>query len=315
MMSHIPPFKVHLDPADMDFLKKESEECKGRQKNALLSEGQTEPYVKIVASLEQALAAGTATGLTKPLRAKQQADRERRMPGKRQGVVVAARLLCVLSPTPTAGSPVIVKVPVSVPSTIFLDVVASSQVPKTGLQSSSALLIGSPGALSIQLKATQHNPFAQEMRTASISSRARTTATSESIKQPSEVAIPLEAKEQKKRRRPRKEQKKSGRSHEEKDLPTRRRDESDSDGEGNGKPQGVRQNGLRRGNGKGKYASNRESIKSGATRAHSPKGQHSCTSAMGRKHPTVKSVERRVQPTLETVSEPAVVSATPTPML
>ena len=36
---------------------------------------------------------------------------------------------------------------------------------------------------------------------------------------------------------------------------------------------------------------------------------------MGRKHPTVKSVERRVQLTLETVSDPAVLWATPTPML
>ena len=43
MVSHIPPFKVQLDPADMDFLKKKSEQCKRRQKNALLNERQTGP--------------------------------------------------------------------------------------------------------------------------------------------------------------------------------------------------------------------------------------------------------------------------------
>ena len=84
MVSHIPQFKVHLDPDDMDFLKKESEECKGRQKNALVSEWQTEPYVKIVAPLEQALDEANATALTKPLRTQLQADHERRMPVKRQ---------------------------------------------------------------------------------------------------------------------------------------------------------------------------------------------------------------------------------------
>ena len=123
MVSHIPQFKVHLDPDDMDFLKKESEECKGRQKNALVREWQTEPYGKIVAPLEQALAEANATALSKPMRAQLQAAHERRMPVKCQGVVGAPRLLCVLSPTPGAGSPVIVTVPVRVPSTISLDVV------------------------------------------------------------------------------------------------------------------------------------------------------------------------------------------------
>ena len=65
MLSHIPPFKVHLDPADINFLKKESEECKARQKNAIVSEWQTEPYVKIVAPLEQAVDEGTATARSK----------------------------------------------------------------------------------------------------------------------------------------------------------------------------------------------------------------------------------------------------------
>ena len=57
-----------------------------------------------------------------------------------------------------------------------------------------------------------------------------------SSKPTSEAAIPLEAKEPKCGVRPRKDQKKAGRSHEVKDVPKRRRDDSDSDREDNGKP-------------------------------------------------------------------------------
>ena len=52
------PFNVELDPADMDFLKMKSDQCKGRQKNAMMSEGETDSYGKIVEGLEQALREG-----------------------------------------------------------------------------------------------------------------------------------------------------------------------------------------------------------------------------------------------------------------
>ena len=42
---HTPPFNIHLDPADMDFTKLKLDECKQRQKNTLLSEGQRVAYV------------------------------------------------------------------------------------------------------------------------------------------------------------------------------------------------------------------------------------------------------------------------------
>ena len=61
------PFNVHLDPADLDFLKKRAEECKEKQKNPLLGEGQANPYVKIVATLEQSLREGRGTAFTKPV--------------------------------------------------------------------------------------------------------------------------------------------------------------------------------------------------------------------------------------------------------
>ena len=50
-----PPFDVHLDSADMVFMKKKLVKCNERQKNALLSEAQVDPYSKIVAVLEQTL--------------------------------------------------------------------------------------------------------------------------------------------------------------------------------------------------------------------------------------------------------------------
>ena len=88
--------------------------------------------------------------------------------------------------------------------TIPIDVVASSPVPTLSAQSQSALLIGSPGALSLQLEAAEDDPFAHEM----CSPLTETVATSEPSKQTSDVTIPLEAKETKRRGRPRKEHKK-----------------------------------------------------------------------------------------------------------
>ena len=39
-------FNTRLHPADMDFLKKNAEECRGRQKNLQLSEGQVNHMLK-----------------------------------------------------------------------------------------------------------------------------------------------------------------------------------------------------------------------------------------------------------------------------
>ena len=63
----------------MEFLNKKVEDCKGRQGNVLLEEGKVNPYIKIMAALEQSLREGTGTALTKPLRTQLQADREKRL--------------------------------------------------------------------------------------------------------------------------------------------------------------------------------------------------------------------------------------------
>ena len=121
-------------------------------------------------------------------------------------------------------------------------------------------------------------------------------------------------KETKRRDRPRKDQKKSGRSHHEEDLPTRRRDDSDSTDEGEGKANDGKSR-PGNGNGTGKHGSDREPSKTGTSRALIPKGQNSCSNAMARKAPTGKSVARRVRPILKTVSELAVVSPSPMPAM
>ena len=119
----------------------------------MMSETQSDPYVKIVATLEEALHEGSATALTKPLRTQLHTDREQRMRAcaPKKEVLVPQRLLSMLWPTPSTGSPVMVTVPSTVPSTISLDVVTSSTVPALSAQSQSALVSGSPGAPSIQL--------------------------------------------------------------------------------------------------------------------------------------------------------------------
>ena len=190
MLSTSPLFNVHLDPADLDFLKKKAEECKARQKNVLVSEGQVDHYIKIVAVLEQSLPDGTGTALRKPLRTEQQGDREKLLLAG-TGKVIVPKSLGLLSPTPSAGRPVIVAVPAWLPSRISLDVVVSSPGPTPRVQSPQALQTSSPGEPSIQKEAMEDDPFAHEMRTASVWSMATTTATSESNKQPSDVAIVL----------------------------------------------------------------------------------------------------------------------------
>ena len=68
MVSPPPPFNVHLDIADMEFVSKKAEECKGRQSKILVQEGKENPYIKIVAVLEQSQRERMGTALTEPLR-------------------------------------------------------------------------------------------------------------------------------------------------------------------------------------------------------------------------------------------------------
>ena len=158
------PFNVHLDPADQDLVKKKAEECKGRQKNALLAAGQMEPYVKIIAALEESLRDGTGTAFTKPLRTQVPPDRERRMLSAiwRPHLVVP-KVLGIFSPTTRAGSQRITIGSAKVPVTISLDVVVSSPVPTPSVQSPQALLTGRPGELPFQVDATAEYPLAHEV--------------------------------------------------------------------------------------------------------------------------------------------------------
>ena len=55
MVSPTPPFNIHLDHAEMDFLKKKLSDSQERQKNILLEAGQPNPDVTIVAAMEQVL--------------------------------------------------------------------------------------------------------------------------------------------------------------------------------------------------------------------------------------------------------------------
>ena len=134
-------------------------------------------------------------------------------------------------------------------------------------------------------------------------------------REPREATIPLEAKEAKGRGNRKKQRKPSGHSHHEKDEPRRRREESDSDGEGNGETWKGHHSGSRQGNARGKQWSDRDSTKSGTTKACSSKGQHSFAVAMGHKPLTVKSIVRRAQSIPTTVSVCATVLASSTPAM
>ena len=172
------------------------------------------------------------------------------------------------------------------------------------------------------MDAVENGPFLEKVRSTSklrlgpassaIAARAETTQSREPDREPSEATIPLEAKEAKRRGRPKKQEKPSGDSNHEKNESRRRRDECDSDGEGNGETRKCHRVGSRQGNGRGKHGSDCEPTKSSTTRACSPKGQHSCAVAMGHKLLTVKSVVRSGEPIAPTVTERGVVLALPT---
>lgn len=80
----------------------------------------------------------------------------------------------------------------TVPSPITFDVLACSPVPTLSLQSPSALLTCNPVPPCIQMAVTEDDPFALEMRPASISSGAKRQVTGDSRKQNSETAFPRE---------------------------------------------------------------------------------------------------------------------------
>ena len=53
MLSPPPPFNVHLDPADMELLRKKVDVCTSRQGKVLLEDLKVNPYSKVFAMLEQ----------------------------------------------------------------------------------------------------------------------------------------------------------------------------------------------------------------------------------------------------------------------
>ena len=68
-------------------MQRETKECS-------LSEGQVNPYVKIVAALDHSLREGTATAFTKPRRTQLKADREKRLSGGTRKVIVENLQAC-----------------------------------------------------------------------------------------------------------------------------------------------------------------------------------------------------------------------------
>ena len=141
---------MHLDSADMELLKRKSDQCKGCQKNALMSKGQSNLYVKLISALEELMREGSGTALTKPLQTQLQADPERRMGASihRKEFIVPTKPSSLLSPTSSAASPVTC----TVPTTTLIDVALSSPVPTLSGRSPQASLNGCPGRLSLQLE-------------------------------------------------------------------------------------------------------------------------------------------------------------------
>ena len=135
----------------------------------------------------------------------------------------------------------------SAPSTKTLNVLISSPVPTLCIHTQQAMSAGTMGVPFQKMHAAEQDVFEHHIRRTSASSVATTpstgavapaeTASLGSCKETSEATIPLQAKVSKSLGRPAKEQKKSGHSHHA-EIPTRPRQEIDSeaDGDGNGKP-------------------------------------------------------------------------------
>ena len=86
----------------------------------MLYDGQPNLYLSVVVTLKKAMFEWTAVARTRPLRTQLKTDRERRMTAGTgtAHVVVVRQLLGILSPTPSAVSPVMVTVPSKVLSTM-----------------------------------------------------------------------------------------------------------------------------------------------------------------------------------------------------
>ena len=163
--------------------------------------------------------------------------------------VIVPKLLGMPFPTPSAGSPMIATLPSTVPSTTSIDVVVSPALPTPSVQSPQALEAGSPEVVSFRLVAQEIDPFLEEVRSTSTLSVVTATSTTavatettqsrEPDREPSDDTIPLEAKGAKRRGRPQKQRQPSGHCHHWKEQPTRRRNGSDSEGEGNGETRMV----------------------------------------------------------------------------
>ena len=247
-------------------------------------------------------------------------DREKRVSAGTRNVILP-KFLRMPSSTPIAGSPPITTVSSTVSSTTSINVVVSPALPTPSVQSPQSLHAGSPEVLSLQLDAAEVDPFLEEVRSTSTlsvvttsSSTAVVTETTQSREpdsERSEATNPLERKEAKRRGRRKKKQNPSGHNQREKHEPTRRQHESDSDGEWNADTRKGHQCGSRKGNGRGKHGSDRDSTKADTTRKRSPKGQHSCAVAMSLKSQTGKSIVSRAEPITTTVSESSLVFASP----
>ena len=132
----------------MEFLSKKVEECNGKRDNLVVQEVKVNPYIKVIAVLEQSQREGSGTALTEQLRKQLQADREKRViAGARK--VIGPKFPGMPSPTPSAGSPMIATLPATVPSTTSIDVAVSPALPSPSEQSPQALQAGSPEVLSV----------------------------------------------------------------------------------------------------------------------------------------------------------------------
>ena len=157
-----PTFYVHLDVADLEFLRKKLGECKGKLGSALANAKGENPYFKIVSVLEQSLREGSGVALTEPLRKQLHTDREKRLTvGSRK--VIVPKSFGLLSPTSSTGSPAIAVVASTVPSTISADVAVSPPMPAQRVQPSQATLANSPAILSLQLDTVEDDPFVREV--------------------------------------------------------------------------------------------------------------------------------------------------------
>ena len=121
-------FTIHLDPRDIDFLKRKLSVSQDREKSPMRREGQSNPNVKIIVFIEQAIGEGSARKLTKPLQTQLQKDRDRRITNdtlRKKGIIQPGQL-SLLTSTQSVDSPTRARVPSTVPCTNAINVVISA---------------------------------------------------------------------------------------------------------------------------------------------------------------------------------------------